>query len=378
MRRLSKDASMSMKILYDHQIFSLQKYGGISRYFYELMREFQTMEKIHVETSAWISNNHYIANQKLFSHWNFLPTKDFRGKRRLMSISNKFVSILKFKKQNFDIFHPTYYDPYFLDYLSNKPFVLTVFDMIHEKFGDNFSARDQTSKQKKLLIEKATKIIAISKNTKKDLIEIYGIEESKIEVIYLGNSIFPSQNSVIDMRLLHKYILFVGSRNGYKNFERFIGAVTSLLKQDKELLVICAGGGRFSPTEIESFKKLGIGKQVKQYNVDDDTLVYFYQHALMFVFPSLYEGFGIPVLESFACNCPLVCSNTSSLPEIAGSGACYFDPYSEESMKMAMIKAFTDRVFAEQLTINGKQRLQEFSWEKTARETKKVYESVLL
>jgi glycosyltransferase involved in cell wall biosynthesis len=366
-----------MKILYDHQIFTSQKYGGISRYFYELVRELHDIQEVKCEIPLVVSDNHYISEKKIVTYVDLFPSKQFRGKQRIFNLFNKPYSILKLKQQNFDVFHPTYYDPYFLKYLGDKPFVLTVYDMIHEKFSEMFSATDKTTEQKKILVEKATKIIAISHTTKKDLIELFGTDESKIEVVYLGNSMFPKPNSSLYFEIQKKYLLFVGSRGGYKNFDRFIKSVADLLKQDNELFVVCAGGGKFTSSEIQLFVNLDIAKQVLQYNLDDDNLAYFYKNALAFVFPSLYEGFGIPVLESFACGCPLICSEVSSLPEIAESGACYFNPYSEESIRGAVLKVLEDSSLRKDLINKGHEQLKKFSWKQTADQTKKIYENVL-
>lgn len=366
-----------MKILYDHQIFTAQKYGGISRYFYELIYEFEKLKNIETEMSLLVSNNHYISDKKHVRHVNFLPQTEFRGKQRLLTMFNKSNSILQLKKQNFDLFHPTYYDPYFLKYLGQKPFVLTVYDMIHEKFSEMFNERDTISEKKRLLVEKATKIIAISESTKKDLIELFGTDESKIDVVYLGNSMSVTPDVKVNIEMPKKYIFFVGSRGGYKNFNRFIKSVAPLLNNDKELHVVCAGGGSFKTNEIELFNNLKISEQAIQKDLDDKTLAYFYQNALAFVFPSLYEGFGIPVLESFACKCPLICSNTSSLPEIAGDGAIYFDPNSEESIKSAVENVLKDKELRDSLIENGIKQLKQFSWQETALQTKKIYESIV-
>jgi glycosyltransferase involved in cell wall biosynthesis len=366
-----------MKIQYDHQIFTSQKYGGISRYFYELIKEFELLENVQTNTPLLLSNNHYISEKKYTNHIDFLPLKQFRGKQRLMNLFNKPNSMYTLKKQNFDIFHPTYYDPYFLDYIGNKPFVLTVYDMIHEKFSDMFSPFGKTSTQKKLLVEKATKVIAISESTKKDLIELFGTDESKIEVVYLGNSMFPNNSKDKSIDIPEKYMLFVGSRGAYKNFERFISSISQTLKDDKNLFLICAGGGKFNTQEIESFSNLSIINQIKQYNLDDDTLANLYKNAELFVFPSLYEGFGIPILEAFACECPLVCSETSSLPEVAGDAACYFDPYSQESIREAVEKVLQSNELQNKLRQKGTKRLEQFSWKQTALDTRKIYESIL-
>ena len=128
-----------MKIQYDHQIFASQKNGGISRYFYELTKEFDTLDGIKIDISLLLSNNHYISEKKHTNHIDLLSQKKFRGKRRLFNLINKPNAIQKLKKQNFDIFSPTYYDIYFLKYIGAKPFVLTVHDMIHERFNEMFS-----------------------------------------------------------------------------------------------------------------------------------------------------------------------------------------------------------------------------------------------
>lgn len=366
-----------MKIQFDHQIFTSQKYGGISRYFYELMKEFDKSEGIQTNTSLLLSNNYYISDKKYVNYIEFLPNTQFRGKQRLSNLFNKPNTMLKLKKQDYDIFHPTYYDTYFLKHLESKPFVLTVYDMIHEKFSEMFSLTDKTNEQKRLLVEKATKVIAISESTKNDLIELFNTDESKIEVVYLGNSMFPKINTSVKIDIPNKYLLFVGSRGAYKNFERFVKSVASILNADTELFVLCTGGGAFSTSEIELFSELSIEKQVLQYNLDDDSLAYFYQNAIAFIFPSLYEGFGIPVLESFACECPLLCSDKSSLPEIAGDGALYFDPYSEESIKSAVLQIIESDELRDSLVQKGRERLKAFSWKQTAEQTKNIYQSIL-
>lgn len=367
-----------MKILYDHQIFTLQKYGGISRYFYELVSELDKVFNIKSEVSLLFSNNHYISDYKFTDHLNLFPNGNFKGKFRIFNYLNKMNTIFKLKKQNFDIFHPTYYDPYFLKYLRNKPFVLTVYDIIHEKFQNRIKDAKEISLKKKLLIKKASKIIAISNNTKNDLIKILGVDEKKIDVVYLGNSIDPNSSSGKIFKIPKKYLLFVGSRNGYKNFDKFIKSISGILKNDKQLNIVCVGGGKFNDTSVKFLKNLGLSNQIKQYDLDDNNLNYFYKNALAFVFPSLYEGFGIPVLKSFICGCPLICSNISSLPEIAGDGAYFFDPSSEMSIKNSVQKVIDNLYLREDLINKGYKQVKKFSWQKTAAQTHKIYENILI
>jgi glycosyltransferase involved in cell wall biosynthesis len=366
-----------MKILYDHQIFALQKYGGVSRYFYELIKELNKLQEVDTSTSLIFSDNHYVSSTDIIKHTSFFSNSEFKGKERFMNLFNKTNSIIQINKQSFDLFHPTYYDPYFLSYIGKKPFVLTVYDMIHERFNDALLSKDKSSEQKRVLVKKASKIIAISESTKNDLIELFGIEASKIEVVYLGNSMILDSDKKSDTNIPKKYILFVGSRDGYKNFDKFVKSISEFLNKDRELSIVCAGGGKFKASENEMFTTFNINHQLYQFDLDDSKLQLLYNNALMFVFPSLYEGFGIPILESFACECPLVCSNTSSLPEVAGDGAKYFDPNDEKSISSAICEVLYNKSLRDVLVERGKERLKHFSWKKTALETKKIYESIL-
>ncbi|MFZ3169715.1 MAG: glycosyltransferase family 1 protein [Candidatus Methanoperedens sp.] len=367
-----------MKILYDHQMFTNQVYGGISRYFYELMNHFSQNQDIKFEISLKYSNNHYLENVNFTHHKTFFKDLSFKGKTHIMTFLNEFHSKRLLLKHDFDIFHPTYYDPYFLKYIDKKPFVLTIYDMIHELYPEMFSKKDKTPEWKKLLAQKADKIIAISKNTKKDILKFYDIDEDKIEVIYLGNSLEKKDDfRTSNIKLPDNFMLFVGDRVGYKNFEFFIHAISPLLKNDASLYLICAGGGNFSEKERHLINEQQIKNSVLQYSVDDRILSYLYQKARVFVFPSLYEGFGIPVLESFSCGCPIALSKTSSLPEVAGDAGIYFDPMDEFSIRETVSKIIYSEEIRKELQLKGFKQLEKFSWEKTAKETANLYRSLI-
>jgi len=367
-----------MKVLYDHQIFTSQIYGGISRYFFELIKHFKNNDEVECELSLKYSNNYYLKKLNNLSPNTFLENYSFRGKYRILNILNKKVSKEYISKGDYDIFHPTYYDPYFLDYIGNKPFVLTIYDMIHEIYPEIFSPKDKVSERKKLLAQKAAKIIAISENTKRDIVKILKIDEDKIEVIHLGSSLKIDKDiKTINIKIPGKYILFVGSRRGYKNFELFIEAISPLLNDDVKLNVVCAGGGKFNDIEIEKLKNSKIKNKVFYYSGSDSVLAYLYQKAVAFVFPSLYEGFGIPILESFACGCPVICSRTSSLPEVAGDAAIYFDPTDKLSIQNSIHKVIYDDELKNNLISKGTERIKEFTWGKTAKKTKVLYEDIL-
>jgi len=276
-----------MKILYDHQIFTDQIYGGVSRYFAELIKNFEKKDILDFKVSLIYSDNHYLEDTNL-KYLNFLKNKSFKGRDRILNFLkrfNKTISIRDLKQQKFDIFHPTYYDSYFLNYLANKPFVFTIYDMIHEIYcGKFFKAEDSVIINKRKLAQKAAKIIAISENTKKDIIKTYGIDKERIEVVHLANSL--SSSKFKEIKVPPKYILFVGSRGIYKKFNFFIDSIVPLLKKDRELNVVCAGGSNFNLEELSFLQKHGIENQVLHFKVDDEVLVYLYKKALAFIFPS--------------------------------------------------------------------------------------------
>jgi len=232
-----------MRILYDQQIFSFQEYGGISRYYFELIKGLKKTES-KVLVDGKFSNNVYLPQLKT-GILKVLLDVNFQYKNILLFYLNRIFDSQYLKRGNFDVFHATYYQPYFLGKLKGKPYVITVYDMTHELFTkESKGLVKKTLEYKRRTICGANKIIAISENTKKDLISLYGIKDTKIEVIYLGNPLEDVNPSRIE-NLPDRYLLFVGNRSGYKNFDFFVKAITPILKQEKNLSLVCAGGGRF-------------------------------------------------------------------------------------------------------------------------------------
>jgi glycosyltransferase involved in cell wall biosynthesis len=270
----------------------------------------------------------------------------------------------KIAANNFDLFHPTFYHDYFLKSLK-KPFIITVHDLTSFKFSDSFHEKEAVNQKMETVIKKANRIIAVSENTKIDIIETFNINPDIIDVIYHG---FNANGTSPNANQHGQYILFVGNRNGYKNFKTFISGVSILLQQERDLKVVCVGKP-FSKFEIEHFKRLNMLEQISVINVDEAGLNNLYANALVFVYPSLYEGFGMPILEAFANNCSICLSNASCFPEIAGDAGIYFDPNKEESILEAVQKVVYNREFALSKIKKGKERLLNFSWKKTAEET---------
>lgn len=363
-----------MRILYDHQIFTWQTIGGISRYFVELMNNFP--KECEVVNTTLFTNNVYALNGLINkNHMKaFIPSIEFKGKVRIQRLINQANTQQILRHATFDIFHPTYYDPYFIQRI-NKPYVITVYDLIHEKFPQFFGMNDKTISNKEITIRNASKIIVISEQTKKDLVEFYGIGEGKIDVIYLGHSIDTSKEEII-RSVPRNYILFVGERGGYKNFDNFIQAFSLINDRcSMDLHLICTGK-IFTEAELLLIDKYHLRHKCHHFFVSDAQLTFLYKNARCFVFPSLYEGFGIPILEAFACECPIALSNTSCFPEIAQTGGTYFDPYDPDSMANAIIKLLENIIYREEQIKQGKDILKQYSWQKMANKTLKVYEKL--
>ncbi|WP_299757753.1 glycosyltransferase family 1 protein [uncultured Pontibacter sp.] len=356
----------------------MQSYGGISRYFFELMKQFKENRKVEFDIGVKFSNNEYLRNFKAHSITPFFPNTNFTGKGRIVYKYNQFITDILLRKNSYDLVHPTYYDAAIVPKLRKTPFVLTCHDLIHEYYKGKYTGLgDVDLNQKKKLIEQAAAIIAVSENTKKDIIAFYNLSPDKIKVTHLASSLnIADIRKPQDNQLPEQYLLYVGNRSLYKNFESYLKAICPLMSASPDLKLICAGGGAFTKEEQSLIKNYRLGEQVKQVSVNDSFLAVLYKYALAFVFPSLYEGFGIPTLEAFSCGCPVLLSNSSSLPEVGSDAALYFDPTSAESMLQATKEIIDNKTLRDTLSVKGTERSKQFSWETTAQLTYEVYKAI--
>ena len=377
-----------MRVLFDYQAFEMQRFGGVSRSYAELIFHLQE-EGVSCKLGLKESDNAYIKQPGLkplhYTHDKYFNGKKcFKGQRRLTRLLmrqmghtgeglniNKEYSIKLIKRQQFDIFEPTYFDPYFLPYLNGKPFVLTVHDMIPELMNHD----EHQAEIKQLLCPMAAHIHVPSQNTKDDLVRILGIPFEKITVIPHGSpNIPPQRETLFDF----PYLLYVGARWSYKNFEPFIKECSYIISQYPELHVICTGEP-FSDEEMALLSKLKIQEHVIcMPHTSEEQLQSLYQHAVAFVYPSEYEGFGIPILEAFVNGCPVLLNNASCFPEIGGNAAIYFD-INHRGNLAEHIKAFLQESEQDKanLITRGRERAKLFSWEESARKLTKVYHDIL-
>jgi glycosyltransferase involved in cell wall biosynthesis len=350
----------------------MQKYGGISRYFANLQHAIDGSTGHEQHNGILFSRNHYLNSAGPLSA--AIGNRLFKTDRKIYKWNNRY-SKLSIKLNSYDIFHPTYYDPYFLPY-NIKPYVLTVHDMIHELFPENFHKNDVYAGYKKKCISQADHIIAISQSTRNDLQRFFNIPDEKITVIHHGIDLSPPEYSSIS-DLPKQYILFVGERVGYKNF-KVLGEAFSLISKDNpEVSLVLAGGGPLTEEERTYLEDKHVLDKTIQITATDTELNTLYKHAQCFVFPSLYEGFGLPILEAFKNGCPVILSNSSCFPEIAGnSAALYFDGTSGRSLADQIYKIQSDENKRNELVIHGRAKLLDYPIERCIQDTLAVYDAI--
>ena len=366
--RFQSNNNYSMRVLYDYQAFN-QHHGGVSRYHIELIKHL-TKLGVYCEVPFLLSENVYL-DEIGIKHIN--PLSNWRSNLRLngMKWINQKICLSSIKRGNFDIFHPTFLNPYYVNYTKGIPVVQTMHDLIHEKI-DRYDSKIVREKRKKVL-NNADAIICISKETWNDLVKYYDVPESKLHLVYHGSEqslISCNEKSLFDF----PYLLYIGNRAGYKNFEKFLH---SFAKLPKDIYLVCTGES-FNYSECKKIKELGLSKRVYQKFVTEEEMKVLLCNATAFVYPSLMEGFGLPILEAFRCQCPCLISDISCFHEVGGKAAVYFNPDNVDDMTCKITQTIYDEEKLAALKNQGVEQLKKFTWDNTAQETLKVYKSFFL
>lgn len=368
-----------LTIQFDHQIFCEQKFGGISRYFYELIKGISSGDSVGYHLDVKYSDNTYL--QQLHPDNAWLTHASFKGKKDLVRMINRVNTFYHTRFNQFDIFHPTYFHSSCIKNKQGKPMVLTVYDLVDEKYNSNDPVFKTLIAHRAKSIHAADCIIAISANTKNDLIEHFNISPEKIIVIYLGNSL---EQKDIDAQPIKKssaapYLLYIGSRKGqHKNLKLFVQAMKQVLIAEKDLSLVFGGGGAFSKDEELLFAETGIRDRVSFSPIQNDqSLIALYKNAALFVYPSIYEGFGLPVLEAFSCGVPCIISKGSSIQEVGENAAAYFTPTDTDSISSAVLETYRNEQKQKELIIAGYEQSKKFSWDIMLEETLQTYNSLI-
>ena len=342
---------------------------GVSVYAQNLLKYFSSVAD--KETKFIV----YLKNKPLLE----LPEENEFYKYRIIGgkflWSQIYLPIELYINKSIDMFFsPAHYLPRFCP----VPQVVTIHDLAYLYFPEDFKKKDlwQLINWTKFSINKSKQIISVSKTTKKDIIKNYNISESKVSVIYNGFEKITKEKTVKVKQI--KYVLFVGTIQPRKNLEILIDAFERFQQTNPEFkLVIVGKKGWLYKSIFEKVKLINLeDKIIFTGHISDDELIWYYKNAFCLTLPSLYEGFGIPVLEAMSYNCPTIISMSSSLPEIGGDASLYFDPTNAEDLLQKFNTLSGNIQLRKELIEKGRQRIKFFSWKKCGKETLDVIKSV--
>ncbi len=298
------------------------------------------------------------------------------------SLSQQWQIPCRLKQFDITVYHSPYY---LMPYRLPCPIILTLYDLIPQKYPEYVSARARLIFRltTKLAMRNNTRVIAISEATRQDVMAAYHVPPEKITAVPLApDPHFHPQSAAEIERIRQKhslpeaYALYLGSNKPHKNLERLVQAWAMVTRETPHTLVIAgAWDGRYPQA-----KELAAQKQTSDIRflepVDEADLPALYSGAQLFVFPSLYEGFGLPVIEAMACGTAVTCAHTSGLPEVGGDAALYFDPLNIADMARQINRLLTDAPLWEELAAKGLAQSQKFSWQTTAAATLQIYRSL--
>ena len=360
-----------MKIVYDYQIFLIRQYGGVARYFVELASRLARHPDVQVRVIS-----PFFRSQLLSKHRDKISTigidVSFMPKLpgQLLSRMNELLFPQFATVSPPDIVHETYYAPKRTAPKSSR-IVTTIHDTIPERFPHFFPGFKVHYAQKQKVLARADRVICVSESTRRDMLELYDVDPARVFVVHLGSSIVSPKEDRIDMGM--PYFLHVGMRYKHKNFDGLVAAFgdAHLYRTHK---LVSFSAAPLTEGELTAMERAGVPKKrVIRVGGDDNVLARYYAGAEALVFPSMYEGFGIPLLEAMRCSCPIITSNISSLPEVAGDAAIYCDPGDIKSISEAMAKIASSPDTRASLIAKGLERAQKFSWDCCTQETYTVY-----
>ena len=370
-----------MNIAFDARPLTLYK-TGIGKYTESLTRH---LGKLDVNLYLYSNRDVMISKEK---NLEIARARDLIGKYNSslwFQLSLPFY-LNKQSGNKIDLFHGTMA---MLPLAVRMPTVVTIYDLVLEKFPETMYWKNWLSLKTLMRVSarKASKIIAISENTKKDIMDCYGIGAEKIRVIHLGvgrqfsPQPDPNEADVLSRyNLSSGYILSVGALEPRKNIPRLVNAykqVASSGEPAPKLVIVGGQGWRNGDLDRLVRESELVDQVVLTGYVPDEDLPTLYRQATAFVYPSLYEGFGLPPLEAMACGTPVITSNVSSLPEVVGDAAILIDPYNVTEIAQAIASVLKDEGLRDNLRTSGLVRSRLFNWDKTARETLKLYQEVI-
>lgn len=359
-----------MRIAFDEQIFAIQQYGGISRLFAELAKQFTSESRVDFNLEpihAPIVNRYLLDNPELSEYLNVWPAGNV-----VKSLARYFSRIRA--RPNIDVVHNTFYLPHGLAGYPRARRVVTVHDMIPELMPKTRRRLDFIT-LKKRYVTTADHVICVSEYTRDDMVRTYGELTVPVSVVYHGvDSHFRPGAEAIE-GFPDRYIIFVGNRGQYKDASVLLEAFATL--KDQELSLVFVGGGAFTVDETRRIRDLGIEDRTLQRGLPESQMPGAYGNAILCVFPSRFEGFGLPALEAMACQTATILADATSLPEVGGDAARYFTPGDATSLTRVLRELLIDDSQRKTLAQSGLTRARDFTWKASADATASVYRATL-
>lgn len=364
-----------MDVILDGYIYYLQKVGGISRIFNEILPiicelddAFSFKVLMHARKSDFSEKIEQILIPNLEK---YLRLKKLR--RDFSPILNDFLVSQKIKQTKNKIFHSTYYRS--LTSWQGKQ-ICSVYDLIYERYADTFPDSHDVIHLKAQAFKQSDRLLCISRTTKEDLIYYYNIPGEKIFISPLACSdqFKPVGSAQINFHMGTPFILYLGGRSTYKGFADLVKAYSQWnLRHDLNLVVI---GKEWTKQEAETIFNAGIKDRVLLLDkINDHQLCDLYNQARAFVYPSHYEGFGIPLLEAMACGCPIIASDIPSTREVAGNIPFYFEVTNPESLRNSLATCVENNARNTEQVKAGLKWAKQYSWKKTAQSFMDAYHS---
>jgi glycosyltransferase involved in cell wall biosynthesis len=367
---ISPEVDRNLQVRFSPDVFRTQTYGGVSRYITELHRGL-TARGVDSRILAWLHINAYLRGLPGTVGLDIAKVRPIRARQALTKGTDRALERLWCTRQDRDtIWHKSMFDR---RVAVGPRLAVTVYDMIHERYPDQFGSRDVIPESKRPWCDAADVVFAISETTRQDLLERFCLPAEKVKVTHLGVSVVEPAPGPLPFSET-PWILYVGDRSKpYKNWQRVLDAVRALGSEGR----LACFGSPATADDLAAVEARRLTDRVRFIGGDDHDLARTYRAASVLVYPSLFEGFGLPPLEAMAHGCPVVAARAGAIPEVAGDAALLFEPTDPDALADALTLVLEDGDRAASLRTAGRARAATYTWDRTVAATLDGYRKIL-